>query len=465
MTTLPEPYGPIPTPRQLRWHELEIYGFIHFSINTFIDKEWGYGDESPELFDPTDFDADQIVRVARDAGLRGLVLTCKHHDGFCLWPSPMTEHSVKNSPWKNGQGDMVREFSDACARHGLKFGVYLSPWDRNRADYGEASYLEYYRAQLRDLLTHYGEVFEVWFDGANGGDGYYGGAREMRRIDAQTYYDWENTWKIVRELQPNAVMFSDVGPDIRWCGNEDGYAGDPCWPTINTPETMWPGHADLNHLNRGDREGARWLPCEVDVSIRPGWFYHASEDDKVKSVEKLRQIYYESVGRGASLILNLPPDRRGQIHSADEAALVGWRAVLEKTFARDLARKAHIMASNSRGVDGLFAPAHVADGAPDSYWATDDGAKSPELVLQWNELLIFDTVRLREFLPLGQRVHKWALDVWRNNSWCEIASGQSIGNARLVEVEPVTTSRLRLRIVECAACPAIAEVGVFLSAQ
>ncbi|RYX83819.1 hypothetical protein EON83_12790 [bacterium] len=460
--TPPVPYGPVPSQRQLKWHQLETYGFIHFSINTFTDKEWGYGDESPTLFDPTEFDADQIVRAAKEGGLRGLVLTCKHHDGFCLWPSKYTEHSVKSSPWKNGHGDMVREFSDACRRQELKFGVYLSPWDRNHPDYGKPEYLTYYRNQLRELLTEYGPLFEVWFDGANGGDGYYGGAREKRTIDASTYYDWENTWAIVRELQPDACMFSDVGPDMRWCGNESGFAGETCWATLNTEE-MWPGHADQNYLNEGDRRGKLWLPAEVDVSTRPGWFYHAHEDAEVKSVAKLTQIYFESVGRGANLILNIPPDRRGLVHENDVASLSGWNQLLQTTFATDLAHKgATATASNTRGDDNSFGPAKAIDAHTDTYWASDDNELTPELILDFKNPVSFNVVRLREYLPLGQRVDAFALDSWDGAQWQELATATSIGSTRLLQTETIMTSRVRLRITKSRACAAISEMALFL---
>ena len=320
----PQPYGPAPSERQLRWHEMEFYGFLHFSVNTFTDKEWGYGDESEGVFNPTDFDADQIARTAAEAGMKGLILTCKHHDGFCLWPSKFTEHSVKNSPWKNGKGDVVKEISEACRKHGLRFGVYLSPWDRNRADYGTPAYITYYRNQIRELLTGYGPVFEIWFDGANGGDGFYGGAKEKRVIDRKTFYHWPETWELVRALQPGTCIWSDAGPDARWVGNESGVAGQTCWATLNRADFA-PGQADMKRLSSGDRPGTDWVPAECDVSIRPGWFYHSKDDDKVRSPQNLLELYFKSVGRGASLLLNVPPDRRGQIHKNDVQALREFR--------------------------------------------------------------------------------------------------------------------------------------------
>jgi alpha-L-fucosidase len=456
----PASYGPLPSERQLRWHEMEFYGFVHFTINTFTDKEWGYGDESPALFNPTDFDAEQIVRTARDAGMKGLILTCKHHDGFCLWPSKYTEHSVKQSLWKSGRGDVVREISDACRKYGLKFGIYLSPWDRNHKDYGRPEYLTYFRNQLRELLTNYGPVFEIFFDGAQGGDGYYGGAREMRRIDRETYYDWATTWQIVRELQPHAVIFSDAGPDVRWVGNERGIAGETCWATLNR-EDFVPGRADEARLNRGDRPGTHWVPAECDVSIRPGWFYHAREDDKVRTAQNLVDLYYSSVGRGASLLLNLAPDRRGRIPDVDVKSLGEFRRLLDATFSKDLAQGARVNASNVRGGDRRFAPENVIDRRRDTYWATDDQVKTPELILDLGREATFNVVRLREHLPLGQRVEAFALDRWQDGQWKEFAVGTSVGNSRLVRVKPITTSKVRLRITQAPVCPAIAELALF----
>ncbi len=459
----PAPYGPVPSAAQLAWHELEFYGFLHFTVNTFTDKEWGYGDEKPEVFQPTDFDADQIARVAKKAGMKGLILTAKHHDGFCLWPSKFTEHSVKASPWRGGGGDVVREIERACRRHGLAFGVYLSPWDRNHPEYGRAAYVAYYRDQLRELLTEYGPIFEVWFDGANGGDGYYGGARETRRIDPSSYYGWETTWALVRALQPPAVMFSDVGPDIRWVGNERGEAGDPCWarytPRSRDGRPPAPGHVRYEEGFHGHREGERWLPAEVDVSIRPGWFYHPSEDDRVRSPENLLELYYRSVGRGASLLLNVPPDRRGRIHERDEASLEAFGRLLEATFSVDLARGARARASNVRGRHPRFGAQRALDGDRSTYWSTDDGVTSAELILEFDGAIEFDVASIREHLPLGQRVHAWALDRWDGGGWAEIAKGESIGSRRLWRGPLQRTSRVRLR-VEGPVPPAISEFAL-----
>jgi len=454
----PSPYSPTPSARQLAWHELEFYGFLHFTVNTFTNREWGYGDESPAVFNPTDFDADQIVGAAKGGGMKGLILTCKHHDGFCLWPSRYTEHSVKNSPFKR---DVMKEISEACAKARVKFGIYLSPWDRNHKDYGTPEYLVYYRNQLRELLTEYGPVFEIFFDGANGGDGYYGGAYERREIDNRTYYDWPNTWQIVRDLQPNTVLFSDAGPDIRWVGNENGIAGETCWATSNRDDFS-PGNADVARLNRGDRPGTHWVPAECDVSIRPGWFYHKNEDGQVKTPQQLVDLYYSSVGRGASFLLNLPPDRRGRIPDADVAALAGFRRIIDATFGANLAAGARVTASNWRGGrDRRFAPGNVLDVSRITYWATDDGVTTPSLTLDLPNAVTFNVARVREHLPLGQRIDAVGLDQWQNGQWVEFATATSIGNCRLIRAPSITTSRVRLRVTQAAVCPAISEFGLF----
>jgi alpha-L-fucosidase len=455
----PKPFGPVPSKRQSAWHEMEFYGFLHFTVNTFTDKEWGYGDEDPKVFNPTDFDADQIVTTAKAAGMKGVILTAKHHDGFCLWPSKYTEHSVKNSPWRGGKGDVVKEISQACKRHGLKFGVYLSPWDRNHKDYAHPEYITYYRNQLRELLSNYGDIFTVWFDGANGGDGFYGGARETRKIDNRTFYDWPNTWQIVRRMMPGAVMFSDGGPDVRWVGNENGVAGDPCWATMNAAG-RYPG-GPSEGLNSGERPGDTWLPAECDVSIRPGWFYHAKEDSRVKTPAQLLDIFYKSVGRGADLNLNLPPDRRGRIHENDVKSLTEFRRILDATFAVNLAKGATAIASNTRGGSAKFDAKNAIDGNRKTYWATDGSQTTPEVTIDLGKAVTFNVVDLREALPLGQRIDAFAIDKKTQSGWEEFTHGTSIGNRRLVRTEPVTTDAVRLRILKAAASPALAEFGLY----
>ena len=456
----PAPYGPTPSPRQLDWHRMELIGFLHFGVNTFTGKQWGEGDESPEVFAPSAFDADQIAGALRAAGMKQLIFTAKHHDGFCLWPSKLTDYSVKRSPWKKGEGDVVRELADACRRQGLKLGLYLSPWDRNHKDYGRPEYLTYFRDQLRELLTGYGPLGEVWFDGANGGTGYYGGVRERRSVDRRTYYDWPTTWKLVRELQPDACLFSDGGPDVRWVGNERGVAGDPSWATLNADE-FGPGYGPPDkhrkRLMEGDRPGTHWLPAECDVSIRPGWFHDAAQDDKVKSATELVDLYYQCVGRGAVLLLNVPPDRRGLIHDNDIRSLQGLRQRLDATFADDLARKAVVTASASRGAS--YAAANLTDGNLDTYWTTEDDVTAPEVVFNWAAPVTFGVVSLREHLPLGQRIEAFALDTWQEGRWVELARATSIGNRRLVRGAPVKTDKVRLRILQAPACPALAEVA------
>jgi len=455
----PQPFGPVPTERQLKWHEMEFYGFLHFTVNTFTDKEWGYGDEQESVFNPTNYNPDRIVKVAKAAGMKGLILTAKHHDGFCLWPSQYTEHSVKNSTWQQGKGDVVKDISTACRKYGLKFGVYLSPWDRNHKDYAKPEYITYYRNQLRELLTQYGELFTVWFDGANGGDGFYGGAREKRNIDNRVYYDWENTWKIVRDLQPNAVMFSDAGPDFRWVGNENGIAGDPCWTTINLAGRV-PGGTSAG-LNSGERPGSHWVPAECDVSIRPGWFYHAKEDARVKTPSQLLKIYYQSVGRGACLNLNLPPDRRGQIHENDVQSLKEFRRLLDATFAKNLATKAKVTASNIRGGDKKFALKNLVDDRISSYWASDDEITTPEITFYFRKPVTFNVMSIREFLPLGQRVEAFSIECMKDGKWQPIAQGTSIGNLRLLRFSKTTAEAVRLRITKAPVCPALSEIGLY----
>lgn len=452
------PNDVVPTPEQVAYQKMEYIGFVHFGINTFTDREWGYGDESPDLFDPPLFDADQWASVAAEVGMKELILTAKHHDGFALWPSAHTVHSVASSSWRGGSGDVVREFVDAARAHGVKVGLYLSPWDRNHAEYGTSAYIDYYRDQLTELLTNYGEVNEVWFDGANGGDGYYGGAREERRIDRATYYDWDTTWGLVKSLQPHTLIFSDAGPDIRWMGNEFGYAGETNWSTINASGIVV-GAADEDYLNTGDPDGADWVVPLCNTSIRPGWFYHASEDDSVKSVDELLEVYYRSVGRNCVLLLNVPPDQRGLFHENDIAALREFRRVLDETFSTNLLAGADVE-SDSRW-SRQYEADNVVDGDADSFWAASHDARSGELTFRLDEEVTFDVVMLQEPIRYGQRVSSFRVEVEEEGEWREIGRGTTIGYKRLLRIAPVTADRIRVVIEAANNAPALAEVGLY----
>ncbi len=457
----PQPFGPVPSPRQLAWHELEFYAFVHFNMNTFTDKEWGFGDEDPKLFNPTQLDCRQWASVCKDAGMKGIILTAKHHDGFCLWPSEYTEHSVKNSPWRDGKGDLVRELSEACKEYGLKMGIYLSPWDRNSAYYGKPEYITYYRNQLKELMTNYGDVFEVWFDGANGGNGWYGGANEERRIDRKTYYDWPETQSIVREFQPGAVMFSDAGPDIRWVGNEQGWARPTNWSLLKRDDFAPGIVSDLEFLRSGQEDGTHWLPAEVDVSIRPGWFYHSKEDSLVKSLPKLLDIYYNSVGRNASFLLNLPADKRGLIHEKDAEQLRKLAAAIKADFSRDLISGKKAEATAVRGNSGKYAASNVNDGNKETYWATDDAVIQATLTLDLDGEHTFNRFLIQEYIPLGQRVKAFTVEALTGGQWKEIASETTIGYKRILRLPDITATKIRVNIKDAKACPVISNIQVF----
>jgi len=457
----PTPVLPVPTDRQLAWHEMEQYAFVHFTTNTFTDKEWGFGDESESVFNPTAMDVTQWTKTIKAAGLKGLVLTCKHHDGFCLWPSQYTEHSVKNSPYKGGKGNVVDEVEKACRVDGLKFGVYLSPWDRNRADYGSPSYVEYYRNQLKELFAAHKPVFEMWFDGANGGDGYYGGANEKRKIDGRTYYDWPTTLNLVRGMEPNVIFFSDAGPDIRWCGNESGHVNETNWNTI-TADTLYAGKGGIeNLLGTGSENGTSWIPAEVDVSIRPGWFYHAKEDSLVKTPQQLFDIYLSSVGRGANLILNIPPDRRGLINEIDVAALEGWKKLIDGYFKTNLALNKLATASSFRGNSVDYNPSMVTDGDKETYWATNDEEKTGNLAIDLGAPKLISFVMIQEYIKLGQRVKSFSVEIVREGKWVTVAKGTTIGYKRILKIFPTEAQNIRIVISDSKACPVISNVEVY----
>lgn len=465
----PDPFGPLPSSRQLKWHELEFYGFIHYSMNTYTDQEWGYGDESPSIFNPSDLDAGAIVSIFKSAGMKGLILVAKHHDGFCLWPTQTTGHNISKSPFRGGKGDLVREISDACRKQGLKFGVYLSPWDCNNAAYGTPAYVDLYRAQLTELLTQYGPIFETWHDGANGGRGYYGGARETRNIDRTTYYGWNETMGLVRRLQPDACIFSDAGWDTRWVGNESGYADETSWATYTPrgpedPEKFGPGYTRYQEAEQGHRDGRFWMPAECDVSIRPGWFWHEKENGRVKTPDQLLDLYFKSVGRGANFLLNVPPDKRGRIHENDARSLAEVGRRLKETFAKNLLQGSATAPSNVRGAG--FDAVRLLDQDRRSYWATEDGVLTPSVEFKAPKEIEFDVIRLREHIALGQRIESFAVDAKVDGAWKELARATSVGNCRLIRLsEPVRTSEVRLRILKSPVCVALSEFGLYKLAK
>ncbi|MFZ1529466.1 MAG: alpha-L-fucosidase [Ferruginibacter sp.] len=457
----PAPVLPVPKKAQLAWHQMETNAFIHFSTNTFTGKEWGYGDESPSLFNPAALDAGQWAKTLKECGFKMMILTCKHHDGFCLWPSKYTSHSVKNSPYKNGNGDVVKEASNAAKKYGLRFGIYLSPWDRNHADYGTPRYIDYYRKQLQELFTQYGSIAEMWFDGANGGDGFYGGARETRKIDGSLYYEWPKTISLIKKWNPDVIFFSDAGPSVRWVGNERGVAGETNWNTIS-PDTLFAGKPGIeNLLNTGSEDGTQWIPAETDVSIRPGWFYHEAEDSLVKSPEKLFEIYLNSVGRGSTLLLNIPPDGRGLFHEQDIKALKGFKQILRRELGNNLAQHATIKASNFRGNKKKYAPVNLIDNSTNSYWATDDGITTASIELKLPTGKMVKYILLQEFIALGQRVKSFEVEAWKNGQWTKIAGATTIGYKRILKIEPLFTKKIRIHIRSSKACPVLSNIAFY----
>ena len=457
----PKPYGAIPTPAQINWQRMEFYGFIHFGLNTFTGREWGYGDEDPKIFNPTDFNASDIVSTFKKGGMKGMIYTAKHHDGFCAWPTKSTDHNITKSPWKNGKGDVVREFALACKKHGIKFGTYLSPWDRNNADYGKDGYLDVYYKQIRELLTNYGPVFEIWFDGANGGDGWYGGAKDARTIDRKTYYDYPRAYKMIDELQPQAVIFSDGGPGCRWVGNENGFAGATNWSFLRAGE-VYPGYPKYRELQYGHADGNQWVAAECDVSIRPGWFYHPEEDDKVKTVDQLTDLYYRSVGHNATLLLNFPVDRNGLIHPTDSLNAVSFHQRVQKELADNLLSSAKVSASDERG--GQFKVRGVTDGKYDTYWATNDGVTTADLTFTFSQPTKMNRVMIQEYIPLGQRVKSFVVEYKKGDQWLSVKCNEettTVGYKRLLRFEMIETEELRIRFTDARACLCINEVGAY----
>ena len=435
--------GPVPTEDQLKWQDMEMYAFIHYSMNTYTDEEWGFGNEDLKLFNPSDLDCRQWARVCKQAGMKGIIFTAKHHCGFCMWPSKYTEYSVKNTPWKQGRGDVVRELAEACREEGLKFAVYLSPWDRNHKDYGKPEYVTYFRNQLRELLTEYGDIFEVWFDGANGGDGWYGGANETRKIDGKTYYGWAETFRMIRELQPNAVIWNDGGDrgDLRWVGTEAGNVGETNW-------SLMPGKGDTpwHMLHYGVETGDVWCPGETNTSIRPGWFYHETENEHVKSLSKLMDTYYKSVGRNSTLLLNFPVMPNGRIHPTDSLRGIAFKKMIDEVFKENLIENGELRIEN--GKQAVF-----------SY--------------QFDKPTAFNRFVAEEDIRYGQRVKKFALEAEVDGQWVPLKDDlaengdglTTIGHRRIICFPTVNATKLRFRVIDAKCEPMIKKIAVYLAPE
>ncbi len=434
------PCGPVPTENQLWWQDLEMYAFIHYSMNTYTDQEWGFGNEDLQLFNPSDLDCRQWARVCKQAGMRGIIFTAKHHCGFCMWPSQYTEYSVKNTPWKQGKGDVVRELADACREEGLKFAVYLSPWDRNHPEYGRKEYVTYFRNQLRELLTNYGDIFEVWFDGANGGDGWYGGANEKRTIDRTTYYEWPETYRMIRLLQPHCLIWNDGSDrgDLRWVGTEAGNVGETNWSLLNKD-----GEVTWNMLHYGLEDGDSWVPGETNTSIRPGWFYHETENAHVKSLSKLMDTYYKSVGRNSTLLLNFPIAPNGRIHPIDSLRGIAFNKMIHEVFKTDLAANAKKHTKNN------------------------------ETIIDFGKPTAFNRFVAEEDIRYGQRVKKFSLEAEINGKWQPLKDAlveqgdglTTIGHRRIICFPTVNATRLRLTILDAKCQPVIKRTSVYLAPE
>jgi alpha-L-fucosidase len=440
---------PLPTRQQLAWHEMEFYLFMHFGPNTFTDKEWGHGDEPEDIFNPTALDCRQWARIAKSAGAKGIIITAKHHDGFCLWPSKYSTHTVRESKWKNGKGDVLKELSQACKEYGLKFGVYISPWDRNHPKYGTAEYNDVFVNMMKEIFTNYGPVWELWWDGANGE-----GPNGKRQV-----YDWDRFKKTVKAISPNTVVFSDVGPHIRWVGNENGIAGKTNWNYLDTAGfTAGAGAPSTDTLNTGNALGKAWIPAECDVSIRPGWFYHANEDDKVKSGEQLFDLYLKSVGRGANLLLNVPPDRRGLIHEKDSAALMHFKKLKDESFENNLLKNAKTfweVSENALLNNSL------------SYRSFDktEGVYSinrQQFTVQLPEPTKMNCIVLREAIHLGQTIQAFRIILFNDKEQVGEITGTTVGRKRILTFPAKTITSFKVYLTDRLGNDNVSGVAAYL---
>lgn len=449
----PAPFGVVPSNAQVEWQKKEYTMFVHFGPNTFTGAEWGSGQEKAEIFNPTELDCKQWASIAKAAGMKGIILTAKHHDGFCLWPNPVSQHTVAQSPWKDGNGDVLKDLSEACKEYGLDFGIYISPWDRNDPYYGTDEYNDVFVQTLEHALGSYGHVFEQWFDRACG-EGPNG---------KQQVYDWPLFNSTVHKMQPDALIFSDYGPGCRWVGNESGSAGRTCWSTINVNDDFTGPELSRKDLNEGIKGGNTWAAAETDVSIRPGWFWRESENSKVKSLQHLLKIFYESVGRNSLLLLNVPADTRGLIHEADSLRLMEVRAALDEIFSVDLSCGSRVEATNVRGNSRRFKAQNLLKDDYDRYWAVDDSVTMASFTVTLPEARTFNRVQLQEYIPLGQRVSAFSIDaLGEDGNWNTIARETTIGYKRIVHVPTTTTNTVRVNIEESEACPVLNGFALYM---
>lgn len=447
--TIIESYGATPTDNQVNFQKDELTAFIHFGINTFTDREWGDGTEKSEVFNPTDLDADEWVSILKDAGFKKVILTAKHHEGFSLWNTAHSDFDVSSSHWKNGKGDVVKEVSMACEKYRVKMGIYLSPWDQNSKDYGEGNggdYNEYYMNQIKELLTNYGEISEFWMDGAKGSN-------------VKQEYKFQEWFDLIYKLQPSCVIFSPEGPDVRWIGNENGYAGETCWSTISRDKMR--EREIPSYLNIGEENGPEWIVGESDVSIRPGWYYHEKEDNSVKSLEKLMDIYYKSVGRNSILLLNVPPNKSGKLHGNDIERIKEFGNAIRETFNVDIALNKNVVVSsivdNNRDFDGN----KIVDNNYDTYWSPNNNETCGSIEIDLGGENEFDVISIQEYIPLGQRIKSFDVEVMKNGEWKSILKGTTVGYKKYIRIAPIVASKIRINIIESLATPLINKVGVY----
>lgn len=439
----------VPSKAQLAWHETEFYLFIHFGPNTFTDKEWGQGDEPAAVFNPTSLDCRQWCRIAKEAGAKGIIITAKHHDGFCLWPSRYSTHTVRESPWKNGKGDVLKDLSQACRESGLKFGVYLSPWDRNHPDYGTDKYNDVFVNMMKEIFLNYGPLWELWWDGANGE-----GPNGKKQV-----YDWKRFESTARQYGSRTVIFSDIGPDIRWVGNERGIAGDPNWNFLDTAGfSRGIGAPSTDTLNTGNYYGKHWIPAECDVSIRPGWFYHEKENSRVKSPKALFSIYLQSVGRGANLLLNVPPDRHGLIAPEDSAALIGFMKLREESFDDNLLRDADTYYQFSqRDLKQQSLQLRALDKAGTGY-----GVNLQNFIVRLPAPQKVNCIVLREAIHLGQSIRKFTIILYNGDQKAGEIQGTSVGHKRILTFPTSTITSFKVILEDAEGHDNISGVAAYL---